>query len=256
MLPVRTTLVKVSYIIPSIYKDKSGNYIPLVNAGGKLVPAAADSLLKLHNAVVAAGSVHRISDCYRSYQQQQAARAKYDNWKRAGSPTSAPAFNSATMKKDFVAPPGFSNHEAGIAIDAAVSQLSFPNTPANLQLDMYWELAIPLGWTPIIKAPTEGVSECWHFDHWGEWKRVKDVFGYSIASMSAHLDIGIGCYGDDDEKLLQSQLQRAGIDIGSIDGMVGSKTKAGAKWAGIDAAKPDWDKLFKLESATEVIWKG
>jgi D-alanyl-D-alanine carboxypeptidase len=255
MTPVRTSLVTVDGSIPSIYKDKSGKYIPLARAGGKMIPAAAEALLKLHQAVTAAGSTHRISDCFRSYDQQKAARAKYDKWKAAGSPTSPPAFNSTTMKKDFVALPGFSNHEAGIAIDAAVSQLAFPNLPANKQLDKYWELAIPLGWTPIIKEATEGASESWHFDYWGEWRRVKNVFGYSIASMCAHLDIGITCYGDDADKLLQSQLHRAGIDIGPIDGMIGTKTKAGAAHFGIDALKPDWDKVFNLKSSEEVIWE-
>lgn len=273
-LPVRTTLVTVDSSIPSCYSDGHGGYKPLASlTSGKLTPSAAAALLNLHKAVLAAGSLHRVTDCWRSYDTQKAARAKYDGWVNAGKPPvdktawnkwaaerkaaglTSLAFDAATMKADYVAAPGYSNHEAGMAIDDTTGILAFPGLPANKQLDKFWEIAIPLGWTPIIKDASEGVSENWHFDFWGEWARVKKVYGYSVASMCGHLDLGIGVYGDDLDKLLQAQLHRAGVDVGPIDGAIGPKTKTGAKYVGINADAPAWDKLFALPSSgLTVIW--
>jgi len=269
MIPIRTTLVTVDASIPSCYSDGHGGYKPLASlSSGRMVPEAASGLLLLHRATIAAGSVHRVTDCFRSLDVQKAARAKYDRWVAAGKPSVMikdangksvpnPAFDSSTMKSDYVAAPGYSNHEAGRAVDDTTSALSFPGVSANQQLDRFWELARPLGWTPIIKEATEGVSENWHFDFWGEWTRVKEVYGYAVASMCGHLDIGIGVYSDDLDKLLQAQLHRAGIDVGPIDGAIGPKTRAGAKYAGINADAPAWDKLFALPSSgPTVIWRG
>lgn len=257
MFPTRTQLVVVDAFIPSCYGDGKGGFKPLAGlTGGKMVPEAAKALTALHQAVVAAGSVHQITDCWRSAETQKIARAKYDLWVSSGKPKPGTAgFDSKTMKADYVAAPGYSNHETGRAIDATTSRLSFPGLPADKQLDKYWEIAKPLGWSPIIKEAKEGTTENWHFDFWGEWQRVKDVYGYSVASMCGHLDVGIGVYGDDLDKLLQAQLHRAGIDVGPIDGAVGPNTKKGCAHVGIDADHVDWQKLFALPSSSTVIWK-
>lgn len=253
----RTSLVPVDAAIQTPYKNKSGQYIRLASIkSGVLVPDAAEALRKLDLEVKAAKSPHYVTDCFRSVTEQAEARLKYDLWVTAGKPGEKDAtFDKAKMKRAFVAAPGYSNHEAGRAIDDTTAALAFPGVTKERQLDTFWEIAKPLGWSPIIKTAAEGTSENWHFDFWGEWSRVYKVFGYSIASMCAHLDIGVGFYTDQDGRQLQAQLQRAGVDIGAIDGAVGRNTLAGAAYVGIDGNNPDWGKLYSLPTATGVIWK-
>jgi hypothetical protein len=194
---------------------------------GRMTPDAAAGLLALHLAVERAGGDLRITDCYRDVAGQAAARAKYDAWVAAGKPKpGTAAYNGSTMKSAYVALPGRSNHNAGRAIDVHLAALRFPGVHAEKQLDKLWELAMPLGWMPIIKSPDEAASEAWHFDFLGPWRPVQSRVGYEQAAIAAAADVGNGEAGGATFRRIQGQLHRGGFDPGKIDGLPGKATSA------------------------------
>lgn len=226
-------LVPVDPSIASSY-DKAGKtggpratLTPLLKLAkaGIAVPEVAHALLNLSNAVQAAGGDFRVTELHRDVGVQQAARAKYDNWVKAGKPpASSPAYNSKNMKAAFVAMPGRSFHNAGRAIDVHIGLLKFPGVPADRQLDKLWEVAKSLGWSPIIKAPNEGESEAWHFDYYGEIAGVLRRLGYEEAAKCGAILVGHSGDCQTFPHTVQALLQRAGFDIGKIDGDIGPKT--------------------------------
>ena len=200
-------------------------------------PEVAPKLKELHDAVTAAGGDFRVTELHRDIAVQRAARAKYDNWVRAGKPKPGTSqFNSSTMKAAFVAQPGRSTHNAGRAIDIHVGMLNFPGVAKDKQLDRMWELAKPIGWTPVIRRPDEGASESWHFDFWGELLPTLSRLGYEQAALCGAILVGHGDLTNFDARV-QAALVRAGFDIGKIDGQAGAKTRAGLSLAlpGINA---------------------
>jgi hypothetical protein len=238
-------LVPVDLAIASSYQKSGGtggpraSLTPLAKLGkaGIAVPEMAEALLALHHAVEATGGDLRITECHRDIAVQKAARAKYDAWAKAGKPKpGTPAFNAATMKAAYVAAPGRSGHNAGRSIDVHLGELKF-NAPADRQLDILWECAIPLGWSAIIKAPDEAASEAWHFDYWGELKGVLSRLGYEQAALCGAILVGHGdlvTYA----AVLQALLSRAGYNVGPIDGLAGTKTnQALAAALGVDIAR-------------------
>lgn len=232
MTPIQ--LVPVDPSIVSSY-DKSGktgsprqNCTALARLGkaGVAHPEMAVALKSLSDAVAAAGGDFRVTECHRDVGVQKAARAKYDNWVKAGKPSpGSAAWNASTMKNAFVAAPGRSGHNAGRSIDVHLDMLKFPGVPADKQLDRLWEIAIPLGWKPIIKAADERASEAWHFDFPGELKGVMDRLGYEQWALCGALLVG---HGDIQgfPAVTQALLCRAGFDIGKIDGVLGQKSFA------------------------------
>ena len=230
-LPVRISTVKVRDDILSIYKLRSGALAPLSGLrAGCLVPDAANALAALHDACAAGGGTLRVSDCFRSIADQKAARAKYDAWVAAGKPKrSSSAFNSKTMKAAFTSKPGRSFHCTGRSVDLDHMNAAPASVPRDQKLDWLWERAKPLGWRPIIKTANEGQSEAWHFDWMGEWLPVFERIGYNEAAMCGVLDLGLGadCFARAEERWVQAQLHRAGADVGTVDGYLGAKTKAG-----------------------------
>lgn len=252
-------LVSVDVSIASSY-DKSGktggpraNCTPLAKLGkaGVAHPEMAPALLALSNAVAAAGGDFRVTECHRDVNVQKAARAKYDAWVKAGKPKpGTPGWNAATMKNAFVAAPGRSGHNAGRSIDVHLDVLKFPGLPADKQLDKLWELAIPLGWKPIIKSADERASEAWHFDYPGELSGVMARLGYEQWALCGALLVG---HGDlqDFPAVTQALLCRAGYNIGSIDGAIGPKSIA----ALADALKvSEADAKAKVAAKDESIW--
>lgn len=240
-------LVSVDPSIASSY-DKAGktggpraNLTPLCKLGkaGIAVPEMARALLNLSNAVTAAGGDLRITECHRDVAVQKAARAKYDAWVAAGKPKpGTAAFNDKTMKAAFVATPGRSGHNAGRSIDVHLGALKFPVT-TDKQLDRLWEIALPLGWKPIIKTADEGASEAWHFDYWGELNGVFERLGYEQAALCGAILVGHGDL-DSHGARVQALLCRAGFSIGKIDGIAGANTAnalATALGVSVDAAK-------------------
>ncbi len=227
-------LVQVDITIASSY-DKSGKTgglrsgltsLAKLGKAGVAHPEVAPALLALSEAVAAAGGDFRVTECHRDVAVQKAARAKYDNWVQAGKPKpGAAGWNAATMKNAFVAAPGRSGHNAGRSIDVHLGMLKFPGVPADKQLDKLWELAIPLGWKPIIKSADEGASEAWHFDYPGELSGVMARLGYEQWALCGALLVG---HGDLQgfSAVTQALLCRAGYDIGKIDGAIGPKSIA------------------------------
>jgi hypothetical protein len=225
-------LVPIDISIASSY-DKAGKsggprsaLTPLAKLGkaGIAHPEMAPALKALSDTVTAAGGDFRVTECHRDISVQKRAREKYDNWEKAGRPsTSSSKWNSATMKSAYVALPGRSGHNAGRSIDIHTSELKFPGVPADKQLDKLWEIAIPMGWRPVIKSADERAKESWHFDFWGELKGVLDRLGYEQAALCGALLVG---HGDLQgfPAVTQALLCRAGFDIGKIDGDIGTRS--------------------------------
>lgn len=235
-------LISVDASIASSYQKSGGTggaratLLPLAKLGkaGIAVPEMAAALKALSDAVAARGGDFRVTECHRDVAVQKAARAKYDAWVKAGKPAPGTAgWNAATMKNAFVAAPGRSGHNAGRSIDVHLSELRFPGVPADKQLDVLWECAIPLGWKPIIKSADEGAKEAWHFDFWGELTGVLSRLGYEQAALCGAILVGHGDLSGFDA-IVQALLCRAGCDIGAIDGKIGPKTRSAlAKALGI-----------------------
>jgi hypothetical protein len=206
-----------------------GELRPLAQLGkaGICILPVAHALKALSDAVTSAGGDFRVTELHRDVAVQQSARAKYDRWVAAGKPpASSPAFDAKSMKAAFVAQPGRSFHNAGRAIDVHLGMLKFPGVPADKQLDRLWELAKPLGWSPIIKNADEGASEAWHFDWYGDLSGVLARLGYEQAALCGAILVGHSGDCQTFGHTLQALLQRAGKSIGPIDGKVGPKTKA------------------------------
>ena len=257
MPPVK--LVSVDNSIASSYNKSGGtggprsNLTPLSRLGkaGIAHPEMAPALKALSDAVSSAGGDLRITECHRDVAVQQGARAKYDNWVKAGKPSpGAAGWNASTMKNAFVALPGRSGHNAGRSIDVHLSELKFPGIPADKQLDKLWELAIPLGWKPIIKTADEGAKEAWHFDFWGELTGVLNRLGYEQAALCGALLVG---HGDLQgyQAVTQALLCRAGFNIGNIDGAIGPKSIA-ALASALGISEPD--AKSKVSASDESIW--
>lgn len=232
-LPAVCPLVPVGPTVRSAYDrrgvtggPRDGLQVLGQRADGRLTAEAGAALVALDAAVSAAGGDLRVSDCHRSLAVQAAARQRYDAWVAAGKPRPGSSrWNAATMKAAFVAEPGRSNHNGGRAVDIDLAALRFPGVDPGRQLDRLWELALPLGWAPVIAAPEERASEGWHFDFWGDLAPLRARAGYGTAALVAALLVGHGpVFGVPRVALAQALLHRAGFDPGPLDGDRGPRT--------------------------------
>jgi hypothetical protein len=257
-IPARVQLVPVAPTILSSYGGPDRARLKPVRsiACGFATPDTAAALLELDRQVTEAGGDFRVTDLFRPYDVQAGARARYDRWVAAGKPARGSSeFDAKNMKADFVAPPGHSNHEAGRAADLNTAAMKFPGVAADKQLDRLWEIAIPIGWKPIIKQATEGATENWHFDFLGEWRPVADrLRDYGAVAMIGCLDIGLARYGNDEERAIQANLHRAGYDVGRVDGIIGRRTEGALVACGLGASCRDLSQLFALPSSPTTIW--
>ena len=259
----RVTLVPVHKSIISSWGPrgiakarKDAKQLRLV-AGGQMTPDAAAALRALSDAVKKAGADFRVTDCLRSIQVQAWARAKYERWLRDDKPrTKAKGYDRSKHKQHFVSRPGRSFHNSGRSIDVNLDVLKFKDVIASQQLDTLWAIARPLGWRPVIREATEGKSESWHFDFMGPWLPVYERLGYLQAAMGAVMDIGVGrdVYANYGMRFVQAHLQRAGYDVGDIDGLVGRKTKGGLAQAGLTYGTEMYAGVVALESAPALVW--
>ena len=168
---------------------------------------ALDVVVKQHEGTL------KITDLFRSWEDQDEARKEYESG----------------IKKDFVALPGGSFHNAGRAVDFFMNGLDFKNTDKEHWVQKFWDLARPLGFHPIIKIPDLHTSEVWHFDYPGDWENAYKILSYGEVAKCCILDIGQWKKGTEEEKIkmfIQAQLIRLGyFEVGKVDGIIGRKTQ-------------------------------
>jgi hypothetical protein len=228
------TLSRVDPTIASSYGERGATggpraaCTPLHKLGtGVLVDGARQALSNLAGLVAQEAGDFRVTSAHRDVFSQTALRARYEAWVAAGKPAPGSAsFDPARMKAAFVSRPGRSNHNGGRAIDVDLASLRFPNVAPNRQLDTFWRLAKLAGWEPIIAEPDERATEAWHFDWWGDLAGVHARLGYEQAAWCGALLVGHGGTGTSFATVTQALLQRAGHDIGKIDGALGPRSRA------------------------------
>lgn len=195
-----------------------------------------NALSVLEKKIKEAGGTLKINSLSRTWAKQEQLRKKYEDYQKLS--------DEEKKKVTFVplaAPPGKSFHEACRAVDISLSNLKFPNTPPDKQLDKLWEISHPLGWTDIIDKPDETMSEAWHFDFKNEWDPVSKKMGYGIAAQCAILDVGKWDPAEHPLKVrnmfIQAQLLRLGhYEIGSVDGLLGQKSLKALRDLGLDVS--------------------
>jgi len=191
--------------------------------GNFICPDMFEALKKLDSVVRMNGGHFYIIDLFRSWAVQAKARQEYKTGK----------------KRAFVAKPGGSFHNGGRAVDISVKELNFIGMDKDEWLKYFWDLAIPLGFQPIIKIPDLGVSECWHYDYPGtDWQHAYDKVHYTEIAKCATLDVGEWDPSEKKEKVrkmfIQAQLIRLGYyEIGRVDGILGSKTNKVLEFLGV-----------------------
>lgn len=228
-------LVLVSTEILSSYDAKGdtggprAELVPLrARVGGAVAHDAAPALLAFCDAILAKGGDPRVTDAHRSADTQAKGRRRYETWIAAGKPKpGTSAFDKVTMKAAFVSVPGKSGHNAGRSVDLDVGSVRFPGVAADRQLDVLWECALATGWTPILRAPTEGAAESWHFDMRGELSGIHDRLGYESWALAGALLVGHAGAWQSDVRVVQALLHRVGEDVGAIDGILGPRTTRG-----------------------------
>lgn len=198
------TLVPI--IIESVYPTKSNKKIDLPERLAKCTPDTARALYAIKDEVEAAGGILRLSDLFRSYEQQDEAHKRQ--------PRLSPA-------------PGGSNHEAGRAFDIDLSVLGIP-------LHVFWSIGAAHGVTPIISTPNSRLKEAWHFECLGSHRRLR-ILGSKYPALSGILDLGLRVDkfpgSRRDIAWMQCALHRLGKNPGAIDGRWGPKSRTAAERA-------------------------
>ena len=226
-----TPLVPIS--VASIYSNKA---LPARMA--KCTPDTATAIQGVVDDLRALGHDLRLSDLFRSYEMQRQAHLDFTEGR----------------KKAYSPPPGGSMHEAGRAMDIDLASI-------GVSLADFWDIAKARGFLPIIDAPIAGRSESWHFDcrgsHHAVYKYVKQgkagvsIAPYTQMAHSAILAIGVQVDGLPDQTVasVQAGLIRLGFDPGRIDGVMGDRTLAAMRDAGVDPNDPTGSVTSRLKEA-------
>ncbi len=222
---MRTPLVPVQIL--SIYKQ-NGNQVFLPRRMAQCTPDMYRAITSLQQDLESRGGKLVLSDLFRSYDMQLQA---YLDWKTG-------------KKTAYSPPPGGSMHEAGRAFDLDLESIKIP-------LAEFWKIAEQYGLYPIISKPDAGLNEAWHFDCRGSHGEVYNYYRngnadnmkpYEAMAKSSILELGIrvdAFEGKETEACIQSGLIRLGYKIGAMDGIIGKKTRAALKEAGVKIGDKD-----------------
>lgn len=182
------------------------------------------------------GEPVRMTDMRRMLSLQQLARAGYEAWDRAGRPDYGSSGWRVGMRSDYVARPGESNHNAGLAIDIDTGSLLFPGCKrgSDEALAEWWRVSGKHGWTPVIDEPDSSRSERWHFDHLGPLAAVRRAFVENRYPTPYSQTARVACalagqlpretVRDTEIAVVQARLNIAGHFCGRVDGVLGPKT--------------------------------
>lgn len=220
----RTTLIQIEGL-KSSYNDPNNPTQKLdISKLKSMCWSAQDTfvaLQKLFLAVENAGGTLFISDLFRSWAVQEAA---YQAWVRR-------------ERRAYAAPPGESFHMSGRAVDFDVYNLNFREDKSQW-LRTLWDLAIPLGWHPIIAEPRLETSECWHFEFPGEWSAAYAKLPNAMVAKCSILDSGNWNDSHDPNLTLNMFIQAQLIRLGYLnvipDGYIGPVTSGVLKSLGLD----------------------
>jgi len=213
----RITLIK-AFGIKSSYDKKNSTEkwdIEVFKDGSFISPDMFEALKILNIKIKSQKGNLYITDLFRSWETQKKARENY-----------------LSKKGSYVAEPGASFHNAGRAVDISVDELNFEKCKKEDWLKKFWDIALPIGFHPIIEKPDIKVSEAWHFDFPGtDWEKPYKKLSYSEVAKCAILDIGkwddnVSSKETKKKMFIQSQLIRLGhYEIGKVDGIIGNKTR-------------------------------
>ncbi len=210
----RTELEEISGIRSS-YKNSEGENLDISKLKNLkyVTKDMSIALHKLKDAVEGEGGSFYISDLFRQWNIQKEA---HELWLRR-------------KRKAFAAPPGYSFHMAGRAVDIDIYNLNF-NIDKSLWLTRLWSLAKPIGFHPIINKPDNKISEAWHFEYPGyDWGVVYGKMKNKEIAKAAVVDAGLWQGVTDphiqDVMFIQSQLIRLGHTSIVVDGIAGQETK-------------------------------
>jgi hypothetical protein len=213
--------------IASIYKNRSGQPVPLPRRMAQCSPDMEAALLAVSAELASASGRLVLSDMFRTYDMQLQSHLDYVSGKKTA----------------YSPPPGGSLHEAGRAMDLDLGSL-------RVKLSDFWELARPHGLFPIIDKPISSMNEAWHFDHRGShqivyeyYKSGKGTNFMPYAAMAASAILAIGVQVDafktnQAAAAIQSGLIRLGQTLGNIDGSIGSKTRTALAGVGVPFTDP------------------
>lgn len=211
----------------------------------RLAPAACRDWVALQEAWVAVGGEPvRLTEAVRPSAVQAVLRAGWDAWVEADKPTpGGPHWNARTMRTAFAARAGESFHGCGMSVDIDVGALFCAGLirGSNAVLAKFWALASEHGWTPIIPEPDASRSEAWHFDHTGGLLPVRRLFeanhylpAYDDVARVANALAGTLPVDNTEAAYVQARLTIGGFWCGKIDGLIGAKTLAALKAAGVE----------------------
>lgn len=232
----------------------------------RLTPASAAALAAVQAELVGLGcEPTRLTEAFRDPATQANARASYDAWVRAGRPEPGRVGWVAGMKTAYVTRAGESNHGWGAATDIDVGALQMPKVArgSDAALSLWWEIAAPHGWTPIIARPDVHQSECWHFDHLGPLRAVLELYQDAGRNSTTYRGIehaqtsrcGAALAGTLPQLLvpdltaahIQARLNLAGHFCGLIDGQLGAMSRSALKSVGITATSKTKSEALLVE---------